>query len=806
MVYRYSWIAGIAALGLALWELSFLMRESNTGLPWPIAVLVATLLGAGITWTTIAYRAHAVVIVLANVIAFILTAGLLIAPDTLWLIFPTAGTWDAVLHELDRAMEIIRYGVEPVRPVPGLVMMLAGLFWILGFLLVAGLLNSRPFVAILTPLIVALQFVIIDRKPKGIGHLAVFVGIVALCLLAIRIDERDSGAGKLQRVNPTKRPTKRPSPAIGLLVLGTVAAALLVVGLAGDQVPNSGLVTWREPAGFSDSYSGSASYNPYTQIRAGLINQTNTPLFRARIDGDVPIDSVSFRTVTLDVYAGGRWGTFNRVQRTPLDENPFDAETQVYRGETVRVASDIEILGLKQPWMPAPVTPIAAFARDESDDSAIRVRGLDGTLILPGDVTYEGMVYSVLSEMPRYDGPTVAALTLAENGELSPLFQAAADAGEEIDLFGGAPPPLELENAEFWLEYPLDELGSAFTIYAEDVVGNVETNFEKALVLENFFRDSGQFVYNTGVPPGNATDNVMDWLTDETNAYARNGYCEQFATAMALMARAVGVPSRVVLGFTPGIPINDETVLVTDKNAHSWVELWIPSYGWMKFDPTPRSNFSDPTANERLIAALDFSPADFQDDIPAPSFADTEGGGEVFDDGRFDPTERSNPNVTPGAGGSDTTSSGFELPSWAPFAIFTSLIAAIAVVAAPLTQWWRRRRLRRRLERGDISAAWEDIVERLVDLKEPVSAASTPLEAATNIDEAFVPLAATYNRALYGEDDVDGAVTTQATQAHERAQQHLTTRYSRGERIRATYRPTRLSRHWNSLRNRFRKN
>ncbi len=803
MVYRYSWIAGVAAIGLAFWELSFLMRDSSDGTPWQVAIFVATLLGAGITWTAIAYRAHAAITITANAIAFIFTVGWLIAPDTLWTIFPTIATWDAVWFELSRAFEIIRYGVEPVRPVPGLVMLLAALFWTLGFLLVAGLLNSRPFVAIITPLIVALQFVIIDRRPKGIAHLAVFVSVVALSLLAIRIDERDSGAGRLRRVNATTRPSKRPSPAVGMLVLATVVLALVGVGLAGNQVPNDGVMTWRSPAGFSDDYSGSVSYNPYTDIRAGLLNRTNNPLFRARIEGADPA-TVRFRTVTLDVYEGGRWKT-NRVQAFPLDEEPWIDPSQEYRGLTVPVTSTIEIDNLSQPWLPAPDTPLAVAGVRKDDTNAMRVRRLDGSVTIPGDITYEGMQYQVLSDVPQYDGPTVAALALAEDGTLSPLFAVAELSGETLPDLNPLPAGVELSDEEFWLEYPADELGPQFVALSESLVDNLETNFEKGLALENFFRDSGEFTYNDQVPAEWVTSDVNDWLTDEENPYVRNGYCEQFATSMALMARAVGVPSRVVLGFTPGEPINDDTVQVYDKNAHSWVELWIPNYGWMAFDPTPRANYSATTANETLEAALEFSPAAYIEEIPALSLVDLGTADDIGPDaGRFGDRDLVTNPLGPGAGGGGTTDAGFSLPDWAIPVLAALTIIAIAIVAAPLSQWWRRRRLQKRLAAGDISAAWEDIMDRLVDLKEPVDPAATPREAAEGIDAAFVPLAATYSRSLYGDGADSTALVRTATEDHDRAEAHLTTRYSTGERIAATYRPSRLTRRMRALRQRFR--
>ena len=78
MVYRYSWIAAAAAIALAFWELSFLLFSSASGTPWQVSILIAALLGAGITWTALAYRAHAVVVIGANLAAFILFVGFIV--------------------------------------------------------------------------------------------------------------------------------------------------------------------------------------------------------------------------------------------------------------------------------------------------------------------------------------------------------------------------------------------------------------------------------------------------------------------------------------------------------------------------------------------------------------------------------------------------------------------------------------------------------------------------------------------------------------------------------------------------------
>jgi transglutaminase-like putative cysteine protease len=794
MVYRFSWIAGIAAIALAFWQLSSVLRDSVVGTPWQIAILAATLLGAGITWAAIAYRAPAWIIAVLNIGVFVILAGLVVAPDTLFFVLPTADTWAVVSSELNRAFDIIRHSVEPVRPVPGLILLISLLFWTLGFLLTAGLLNDRPFVALLTPLIVAVQFAIIDRRPKSLAHLAVFILVVAFVLIAVRADERDRGTGRLQRVNASAPPSSRPTPAIAVLVSATVIAGLLAVGLMGNRVPSDGFVTWRSPSGYVDGYAGgTASYNPFAGIKAGLIDQTDNPLFVADIEGADP-STVRFRTVTLNVYSDGRWAT-DRIYGFPLDEEPWIDESHRYRGDTTEIRADITIQNLGQRWLPAPATPSAAQAARDGDTRSIRVRRLDGSLDLQ-DPTYEGMQYTVWADIPTYTPRILAQLARTDSGVLSPLFQAAEDDGRAIPALVIGSEVIELDNEEFWVEIP-DDLGPGVAALATARTTNMTTNFEKALALELYFRLSGEFVYDAEVPPQYTTGDVSDWLTDDDNPYARHGYCEQFATSMALMGRSIGIPSRVVLGFTPGDPGKGNLVQVRDKNAHAWVEMWVPAYGWMAFDPTPRSGYAAPTANESLAEILGFSLAEYGDEIPDPEVAETDGGNALG--GPLSPRDQREPGFAPVRGAAVAGSSWIDIPAWASWLVGLAAVMVVATVAIPVTKWWRRRRRFTRLKEGDIAAAWEDITDRLADLGDPVRSSATPIETAESIDESFLPLAYTYGASLYGEHESTTTVIENAYRAHAQAMQHVTVRYSATQRAVAVFRPTRLLARWSSL-------
>jgi len=794
MVYRFSWIAGITAIGLAFWQLSSILRDSVVGTPWQLAILASTLLGAGITWTAIAYRAPAWLVAIVNVGAFVLFVGLIAAPETLYAVLPTPDTWPVISAELVKAFGIIQNGVEPVTPVPGLVLLISLLFWTLGFLLTAGLLNDRPFVALLTPLIVAVQFAIIDRKPKSVAQLGMFILVVAFVLIAIRADERDRGTGRLQRVNASSPPSRRPTPAIGILVSVTVVSGLVAVGLVGSAVPSDGFVTWRSASGYSDEYSGNTSYNPFVDIKAGLIEQTDNPLFTARVSG-TDAANVRYRTVTLDLYSDGRWGT-SRIHAFPLDEEPWIGDAHRYRGDTTKVDVEITIQNLGQPWLPAPATPSDAVAATRGDTLAMQVRRLDGSLSFR-DSSYEGMQYTVRADIPTFTARVLGQIARTESGELSPLFKAANEAGETVPGLLEPAEVLEIADEEFWVEVP-DDLGSGVRSLALSRTVNMETNFEKALALEHYFRLSGDFVYDTAVPSEYTTGDVSDWLSDGDNPYARHGYCEQFAYSMALMGRTIGIPSRVVLGFTPGEPIGDDLVLVRDRNAHAWVEMWIPAYGWMSFDPTPRAGYAASTVNEDLTEILNFSPADYVDQIPEPDLETASGGGGPTG-GPLLPREETTPGFAPFGGIVDATSSWIELPQWVPWFFSVVIVAGLLALVVPASKWWRRRRHLARLRQGDIAAAWEDITDRLADLGDPVRPSATAMETARGHDDAFVPLAVTFDESLYGEREATTAVIDRAEEAHADALDYVAGRYSTKERTIAAFRPTRMLEKWSSL-------
>ncbi|HVX69299.1 MAG TPA: DUF3488 and transglutaminase-like domain-containing protein [Mycobacteriales bacterium] len=118
-----------------------------------------------------------------------------------------------------------------------------------------------------------------------------------------------------------------------------------------------------------------------------------------------------------------------------------------------------------------------------------------------------------------------------------------------------------------------------------EVTAGANSKYDAALDIQRFLT-SKPFFYTTVPPqaPGNL-DSLTYFLT-----VSHGGFCQQYATAMAVMARLAGIPSRVAVGFTPGTRGSDGRWLVTTHDAHAWPELYFPVYGWLPFEPTPRGD------------------------------------------------------------------------------------------------------------------------------------------------------------------------------------------------------------------------
>lgn len=739
MGYRLGQLAGLLAFVLAVGRLGRLLQTGPEYPPWQLILVAAAFLGA-IAWWLLSqttksrglalgiFAVGAVLLVMRITVPATLTAGVL----------PTSQTFIGLATEMELAWETIATGIPPVEPEAGLLAILAVLMWVVGAFFAWGS-SGGPYAALfLPPLVMYLQFAVFDRIPAGLGWMT--AGAIAIAGSAISLAmERRHETGRAR--DTEGRPLARRSVLLATtmaLVLGIVSVGL--ANGAADVVSEYGNAPWRGGDGLGPGPGRGVAYDGLVELRQRVLNQSETPVFTARLAADSPEGLNPYWTVdTLDVFNGEEWARSDTSSRRFEPGVPLVDLENIYQGTTYDLLQTVQIEALSSVLAPTAGTPVEI--QDPSPD-ADSPRFADEFYAVGG---VSAGVANGLGRGDRYQLRTVltarqadlGALATTSDGELSPLFAEAALAGEfpHEPSLPEADERMMLPDADRYLRLPGTTPSSVLTIARTATAGH-STDFEAAWMLQSWFRDSGEFTYSTDVSTGHDALVLADWLSDEESINYRTGYCEQFAAAMAVLARAVDIPSRVVWGFTPGDVSSDGVITVRDTNAHAWVELWIEPYGWYPFDPTPRGEQTafasqpasitsglDPTA---YLEAPEDNPnqSPLDPNLSDPPFLDL--APQALDD-------------APGAG-----------PRW----WLIALVAALPLLGViPLVKRLRRRRRLRRVREGDITAAWDEIVDRLTDLGVAVSPAQTPVEVARSTDRALLPLAYGYAAAIYGGHD-----------------------------------------------------
>ncbi|MGO4890618.1 DUF4129 domain-containing transglutaminase family protein [Anaerobacillus sp. MEB173] len=161
------------------------------------------------------------------------------------------------------------------------------------------------------------------------------------------------------------------------------------------------------------------------------------------------------------------------------------------------------------------------------------------------------------------------------------------------------------EIQDYYLQLP-DDLPDRIYDLALEITEGLESRYEKAKAIEQYFFYS-RFQYETvNVPRPNDNEDYVDQFLFET----QRGYCDNFSSAMAVLLRTLDIPTRWVRGFTPGqlteTSADDVRVYeVRNENAHSWVEVYFPDVGWVPFEPTVGYNntaeFINDTEEEQTV-------------------------------------------------------------------------------------------------------------------------------------------------------------------------------------------------------------
>ncbi len=543
----------------------------------------------------------------------------------------------------------------------------------------------------------------------------------------------------------------RSAGTAALLGTGVIFTLLVVAGavVIGPTLPGADRDAIVSLDGAGSGSSSRVVASPITDIRGRIVEQADVEAFTVDIGGVG--NPTYWRLASLDSFNGQIWGTEQLsydAANGRLDGDGFDTSTAV---ATIEQTFTIGRMG--SVWVPAAFEPIRVTSRAFD----IGYEEISGTLITTDDRdldALEGEQYTVVSAIPAYDPNRLAT----------------------------APPAIPQLIADRYLGLP-DDFSTNASALAQQLTAGETTTYGKSLALQQYFRT---FIYDLNVGPGNSTDRIDQFLA------AGRGYCEQFASAFAAMARSIGIPARVAVGFTWGnYDPSDGLYHVRGEHAHAWPEVYIAESGWVAFEPTPgrgapgAEGWTDVTAAQ---AGSDDGAA-----APTPTPAVTTAASDPLPDPDLGlPLEEPT-----GAGATPTGSSGGSIPE--PVRIGAVILLAAALLLAGYSAvviGAKRSRARRRVERAadarsKVGAIWHNTTDALRPLDVRLEESETVREfaqrvrsstgsASTHLDQ----IAGVVSSALYAPDPPDGAAVESAEQHHVALVASVNERLDRRARLR----------------------
>lgn len=414
-----------------------------------------------------------------------------------------------------------------------------------------------------------------------------------------------------------------------------------------------------------------AGVNPLVTLGDDLRRGDPTVALRYTATSDGP---VYLRLTTLDTFTGDTWGPSIAPERAIGLERFPGAPGVGADVEASEASVEVEVAGLITHWLPLPYPTTS-------------VTGVDG------DWFWEP------------DGLTVRSVGSAAQGqeyqadflELHPTAEQLAASGQ----WTSSAPPGTLALPE--------SMPGIIGDTAVEVTAGAATAYDKALALQSYLRGSA-FEYSEDTPVEEGFDGSgMDALA--VFLEVKSGYCVHYASAMAVMARVLGIPSRVAVGFQPGDREEQHSPvrLVSTNDLHAWPELYFEGIGWLRFEPTPGRG-SIPQYGVELVDDPT-TPQDESSPTPVPTSSATPNARPDHDEAPQTPEQ-----LAEQQSGSLRTALGV-----------LGLLVLLGLIPAGFrtaVRWGRLRRMRR--GRDAATAAWDEVRDTARDIGWSAPESETP--------------------------------------------------------------------------------
>jgi transglutaminase-like putative cysteine protease len=562
---------------------------------------------------------------LASLAGLVLAITWIVLPQTAWFGLPTLRTLRAVGRSLEYVGQQARARVAPTPPLPPLMLAAVTAVWTASFSAHALAIRAgSPLLAVLPPIaLVGFADTVLDDGARPV------YAVVLLCAaLAVIFSD---GLRRIRQWGPVWSTSR--SHRLGSSVRGSRPVAFAVV-LAAVLVPGI-LPGFRSGplVDLSTEAGEGFGLDPFVSIHSQLDQQEARDLFEVTVAEGTT--GTYWRLYALDLFDGGTFTSSDPLaEQRGLDyESPAELEPQVGNDTADEEARSYQfqiLADTEAPWLPMPQRAESVTLTDGgiTYDSFLNQAVVDGGLD-------EGLEYSVKAPQVL---PTAQELEVASAEFLTP---------EQYGRFTDVPDPIAPQ----------------IEAIAREWTAGIPTAYRQVLAIQQRFQN--EFGYDPGVDlvEGGDSDALLRFLTE-----TRVGMCQQFSVAMAAMVRSLGIPARVASGYQSGTETEDGTFLVQTKDAHAWVEVYFPHYGWLAFEPTPGRGVR-PAAMVDTYLNPTTPPPEGPDSSVAPGDVPIEGGqgGEDCEGipGQLCNSDFLNPGGAPG--GVDALPPGF-LPGTAPLA------------------------------------------------------------------------------------------------------------------------------------------
>jgi transglutaminase-like putative cysteine protease len=712
----------LAALGAAA-ALSLVRVFDGSGFVLPViaAALLPYVVGAigrHRSWPT-------AVTVSAGLLALVVYVVYALEPSTTTSGAPLVDTWTTIAHQLDHGWHTLRTTPAPAPVTDGAVLLAVIVTWIMAMCSDWLAFVRRAVLGALAPALVLFVWSsTLGTKDDWELSVAAFAVLSGCFLYAQNLALLDRRRSWLVTRGATRAPSLVPTTVVAILaVLGALVIAPAIPGAGADPILDFNTANGTQAGG--KSYR--ASIAPLVDVGQKLRNIDIPDLFTVQSP-----QRDYWRVTALDEYSaegGGQW-TLNaagdgKVQVGLPSTVPANAVRQVYT-----------ISRLGERWLPAAYRPVSITL---SDTLVV----VSSWTLVTSEPSVEGLTYTVGSII----GPTADQITPAQQAAT------AAAVPSTIKQYEALP-----------ADFPTE-----ITTLAQQIVAGATTPYAKAKALRDFFRDPS-FVYDTSVDLGDDANAIETFLRQ------RRGFCVQFASAYSVMARAVGLPTRLAVGYTPGTQ-NGDTYTIGSHDAHAWPEVWLAGLGWTHlFDPTPASGTATAGGSQLPgeVPVTATPVAGQQTPATLPPVANTPTGTGA---GTAPSGSNGTGVTTPGGAAAGTavppTTAAPLAPSvsttvasdssvWSVVALVAGSIALIVgAYVVTVVMLKRRRRARRRDAEPAIAVqgAWDEALDRLQEARLRADPALTPLELARVTPTRTTPetarpmraLARTYTTTRYGE-------------------------------------------------------